>query len=165
MTATVCDVKVEASGKEWGNVLDQVFQGTSALLLDGKGRIAVPARHRDALTAGDDRQLTFTKSPAGCLWIFKRPAWEAFRTQLLALSMGHDAWRRLFLGSAVAVEIDSADRVLVPAELRDWAGLDKEVLLVGMGQRLELWNAQRQAALESELLASAMPEAVQKIGF
>ncbi len=153
------------SGKKWVNVSDQVFQGTSALLLDGKGRIAVPARHRDALTAGDDRQLTFTKSPAACLWIFKRLAWEAFRGQLLALTMGQDPWRRLFLGSAVTVEIDSADRVLVPAELRDWAALDKEVLLVGMGQRLELWNAQRQAAMEAELLASAMPDAVQKIVF
>lgn len=142
---------------------EQVFQGTSALLLDGKGRIVVPARHREALAAGPDRQLTFTKSPAGCLWVFQRPAWEAFRAQLMALPMKNDGWRRLFLGSAVAVEIDSADRVLVPSELRDWAGLDKEVLLIGMGRRLELWNAQRQADDEVKVRAGEMPEAVQDV--
>lgn len=163
MTAKVCSVKVEASGAKWFNVSDQVFQGTSPLLLDGKGRIAVPARHRDALTAGDDRQLTFTKSHAGCLWVFRRQAWEAFREQLMLLPMKNDGWRRLFLGSAVAVEIDNADRVLVPAELRGWAGLDKEVLLIGMGRRLELWNAQRQADDEVKVRAGEMPEAVQDV--
>ena len=144
---------------------DQVFQGTSALTLDGKGRMTVPARHRDTLAAGPDRQITFTKSPVGCLLVFQRPAWEAFRGQLVALPMQADGWRRLFLGSAVAVDIDSADRVLVPAELRAWAGLDKEVLLIGMGRRLEVWDAQRYAAHESQVLASAMPDIVQGFVF
>ena len=144
---------------------DSVFQGTSALTLDGKGRMTVPARHRDALTVGTDRQLTFTKSTVGCLLVFQRPAWEALRGQLLALPMQADGWRRIFLGSAVAVEIDSADRVLVPAELRAWAGLDKEVLLMGMGRRLELWDAQRYAAHEAQVLAGPVPDVVQGFVF
>jgi MraZ protein len=142
-------------------VSDSVFQGTSALMLDGKGRMTVPARHREALAGGTDRQLTFTKSSAGCLWLFQRPAWEDFRRLLLGLPMQADGWRRLFLGSAVDVEIDSADRALVPAELRAWAGLDKEVLLIGMGRRLELWDAQRYASHETQVLASTMPDVVQ----
>ncbi len=123
--------------------------------------MTVPARHREALTGGTDRQLTFTKSSAGCLWLFQRPAWEDFRRLLLGLPMQADGWRRLFLGSAVDVEIDSADRALVPAELRAWAGLDKEVLLIGMGRRLELWDAQRYSDHETQVLASTMPDVVQ----
>lgn len=154
-----------SGGGKWGNVSDSVFQGTSALTLDGKGRMTVPARHREALSAGADRQLTFTKSSAGCLWVFQGPAWEDFRRLLLGLPMQADGWRRLFLGSAVDVEIDSADRVLVPAELRAWAALDKDVLLIGMGRRLELWDARRHALHEQELLASEMPEVVQSFVF
>lgn len=127
--------------------------------------MTVPARHRDALTAEGDRQLTFTKSSAGCLWVFRRSGWEDFRGLLLGLPMQADGWRRLFLGSAVDVEIDSADRVLIPAELRAWAGLDKDVLLIGMGRRLELWDAQRHALHEAQLLASPMPEVVQSFVF
>jgi MraZ protein len=156
---------VEPCGKKWGNVSDQVFQGTSALTLDGKGRMAVPARHREALAASPDRTLTFTKSPVGCLLVFQASAWDDFRRLLLSLPMQADGWRRLFLGSAVAVEIDSADRVLVPAELRSWAGLDKDVLLMGMGRRLELWDAQRHARHEAEVLATPMPEVVQSFVF
>jgi MraZ protein len=146
-------------------VSDQVFQGTSALTLDGKGRMTVPARHREALGGGPDRALTFTKSNVGCLFVFQTPAWEDFRRLLLGLPMQADGWRRLFLGSAVAVEIDSADRVLVPAELRGWAGLDKDVLLIGMGRRLELWDAARHAEQEAGVLATPMPDVVQGFVF
>ena len=156
---------MEACGGKWENVSEAVFQGTAALTLDGKGRMTVPARHRDALSSGPDRTLTFTKSPVGCLLVFQTSAWEDFRRQLLALPMQADGWRRLFLGSAVAVDIDSADRVLVPAELRGWAGLDREVLLMGMGRRLELWDAQRYAAHEAQILAGPVPDVVQGFVF
>ena len=152
-------------GEKWGNVSDSVFQGTSALTLDGKGRMTVPARHRESIAGAPDRTLTFTKSQAGCLFVLQTPAWEDFRRQLMQLPMQADGWRRLFLGSAVAVELDSADRVLVPAELRVWAGLDKDVLLMGMGRRLELWDAQKYSRHEAEVLASPMPEIVQGFVF
>ncbi len=141
------------------------FQGTSALTLDTKGRLAVPARHRDALAGGTDRTLIFTKSNVNCLFVFQNEAWTDFRRLLLGLPMQADGWRRLFLGSAVAVEIDSADRALVPSELRAWAGLEREVLLVGMGRRLELWDAGRHAAEEARTLATPMPEVVQNFVF
>ncbi len=141
------------------------FQGTSALTLDTKGRMTVPARHRDALAGGADRTLIFTKSNVNCLFVFQNEAWTDFRRLLLGLPMQADGWRRLFLGSAVAVEIDSADRALVPSELRAWAGLEREVLLVGMGRRLELWDAGRHAAEEARTLATPMPEVVQNFVF
>lgn len=142
-----------------------VFQGTSALSLDGKGRISVPARHRDALSALAGNQLTLTQHPVGCLLVFPRPAWEGFRAQLMGLPMEADGWRRFFVGSAVDIEIDSAARVLVPPELRAMAGLDKDVLLLGMGQRLELWDATRYAAHQAQVMAGPMPDAIKSFVF
>lgn len=144
---------------------DLIFQGTSALTLDGKGRLTVPARHRDALAALSGQQLTLTQHPVGCLLVFPRPAWEGFRAQLLGLPMEADGWRRFFIGSAADVEIDSAARVLVPPELRDAAGLDKDVLLLGMGQRLELWDASKYAAHQAQVMAGPMPDAIKGFVF
>ena len=137
-----------------------VFQGGSALTLDGKGRITVPARHRDVLSALAQGQLTVTKHPSRCLLVFPRPAWEQFRDKLLTLPMSAEGWRRIFLGSAMDVEIDSGSRVLIAPELRSWAGLDRDVMMLGMGQRLELWDAGRYASHEAETLAAGMPDAL-----
>ena len=142
-----------------------VFQGTSALTLDGKGRMTVPTRHRDVLAALSGQEITLTQHPAGCLLVFPRPAWESFRAQLLRLPMEADGWRRFFLGSAVDVEVDSAARVLVPPELRTLAGLDKDVLLLGMGQRLELWDAAKYAAHQAQVMAGPMPDAIKGFVF
>ena len=127
--------------------------------------MAVPVRHRDALTALSDNQLTLTQHPVGCLLVFPRPNWESFRTQLLGLPMEADGWRRFFVGSAVDVEVDSAARLLVPPELRAMAGLDKDVLLLGMGQRLELWDASRYAAHQAQVMAAGMPDAIKSFVF
>jgi MraZ protein len=144
-------------------VSGSVFQGTSALALDGKGRVTVPARHREVLMAIADGKLTLTKHPEGCLFVFPRPAWEAFRDKLLALPMAADGWRRVFLGSAMDVEIDGSSRVLVSPELRAAAGLTKEVLLMGMGHRLELWDAQRYADHEAHVMAAGLPDALKDV--
>lgn len=142
-----------------------MFQGTSALALDGKGRINVPARHRELLMATTNGSLTLTKHPVGCLLVFPRPAWEQFRAKLLTLPMAADGWRRIFIGSAVDVEIDGAGRLLVSPELRAAAGLAKDVLLLGMGQRLELWDVARHAAHEAETMAGEMPDAIKDFVF
>lgn len=131
------------------------------MTLDGKGRVTVPSRHRDALMAAADGQITLTKSPAGCLFLFPRPAWEQFRDKLLTLPMSADGWRRVFLGSAMDVEIDSGSRVLVAPELRAFAGLTRDVMMIGMGSRLELWDRERHEAQEAAVLASEMPAAIQ----
>ena len=137
-----------------------VFQGSSALTLDVKGRITVPARHREVLSGTAGGELTGTKHPNRCLLVFPRPAWESFREKLLALPMGAEAWRRIFLGSAMDVEIDAGSRVLIAPELRAWAGLEREVMLLGMGQRLELWDAAKLAAHEDQVIEQGMPDAL-----
>jgi MraZ protein len=142
-----------------------VFQGASALALDAKGRLAVPARHRDVLQALCEGQLTLTKHPEGCLMVFPRPAWETFRDKVAALPMSASGWKRIFLGNAMDVEIDGASRFLVSPELRAAASLSKEVMLLGMGSHFELWDAQRYAAHEAEVMAQAMPDALQDFTF
>lgn len=142
-----------------------IFQGASALSLDAKGRLAVPVRHRDALQALCAGQLTLTKHPEGCLMVFPRPAWETFRDKVAALPMSAAGWKRIFLGNAMDVEVDSAARVLVSPELRAAAGLTKDVMLLGMGSHFELWDAQRYAAHEAEVMAQPMPDVLQDFTF
>ena len=134
-----------------------MFQGGAGLFLDGKGRMTVPARHRDVLKALAEDKLTITKHPKRCLFVFPRPSWEIFRAKL-TLPMSAEDWRRVFLGSAMDVEIDNASRVLIAPELREWAGLERDVLLVGMGSRFELWDKVRHDAHEATVLAAGMPD-------
>lgn len=133
--------------------------------MDAKGRLAVPVRHRDALQALCEGQLTITKNPDGCLMIFPRPAWEAFRDKIAALPMSAAGWKRIFLGNAQDVEIDSAARVLVAPELRVAACIQKDVMLLGMGSHFELWDAERYAAHEAAVMAGPMPQALQDFTF
>jgi MraZ protein len=142
-----------------------VFQGSSALSLDAKGRMTVPARHRDSLRALCQGQLTMTKHPEGCLLVFPRPAWETFREKVMALPMSAAGWKRVYLGSAVDVEFDSADRILIAPELRAAAGLEKDVLLMGMGSHFELWDVARHAAQEADVMAGTLPQALQDFTF
>lgn len=138
-----------------------VFQGASALALDAKGRLSVPTRHRDVLQALCAGQLTITKHPDGCLMVFPRPAWEQFRDRVATLPMSAAGWKRVFLGNAQDVEIDSAARVLVAPELRAAAGMTKDVMLMGMGSHFELWDSQAYAAHEAKVMESPMPDVLQ----
>ncbi len=142
-----------------------VFQGPAALTLDGKGRIAMPARHREVLAAMGVNQLTITKHPEGSLMIFPRPAWEVFREKVAALPMSASGWKRIFLGNAMDVEIDSSSRVLIAPELRAAAGLTRDVMLLGMGSHFELWDAARYAEHEAKVMEQPMPEALQDFSF
>ncbi|RDS99821.1 transcriptional regulator MraZ, partial [Burkholderia contaminans] len=119
-----------------------MFQGASALTLDAKGRMSVPARYREALQGQAEGRVTVTKHPDGCLLLFPRPEWEVFRAKIAALPMDAHWWRRIFLGNAMDVDLDSAGRILVSPELRMAAGLEKEVMLLGMGSHFELWDSQ-----------------------
>ncbi|QWD25235.1 division/cell wall cluster transcriptional repressor MraZ [Polynucleobacter paneuropaeus] len=142
-----------------------MFQGASALNLDAKGRMSVPAKHRDALLVQGEGRVTLTKHPDGCLLLFPRPEWETFRARVAQLPMDAHWWRRIFLGSAADVELDSAGRILVSPELRSAAGIEKEVMLLGMGSHLELWDAGSYAAKEQAAIAQGMPEALKQFNF
>lgn len=158
-------IKVGESAIRWGKVANVVFQGASALALDAKGRLTVPARHREVLQALCAGQLTLTKHPEGCLMVFPRPAWEQFRDRVAALPMSAAGWKRVFLGNAQDVEVDAAARVLVAPELRAAAALQKDVMLLGMGSHFELWDAQAYAAHEAAVMQSELPDALKDFSF
>jgi len=142
-----------------------VFQGSSQLTLDGKGRISVPSRHRDVLAAQCDGRLTLTRHPDGCLLVYPRPVWEARREAIAAMPYSWRGLQRLLLGSAADAEIDSAGRVLVPAELREAAGLERDVMLLGMATHFELWDVARLHEQEQKQLAQALPESTASFSF
>ncbi len=140
-----------------------VFRGGPVLTLDTKGRIVVPARHRDVLLAICQGKMIIAKNPDGCLSLFPLPVWETFEAELVNLSVEYDAWRRLYIGSATDVEIDSGSRVLIPPELRQWACLEKDVKFMGVGSNFELWDSARYDAREVAAIAAGRPEPVRNL--
>jgi MraZ protein len=142
-----------------------VFQGASALNLDAKGRMSVPTRHRDALLVQGEGRVTLTKHPDGCLLLFPRPEWEAFRARIAQLPMDAHWWRRIFLGNAVEIDLDSAGRILVTPELRNAANIEREIILLGMGSHLEVWDANTYASKEQAAIAQGMPDTLKQFTF
>lgn len=133
-----------------------VFRGVTQLVLDAKGRLVVPARHRDGLTPSGDGRLVLTADPSRCLLLYPLAAWEPIQARLMALSSFNDQLRglqRLLVGHADDVEIDAAGRILVPPALRRYATLDKHVVLVGQGQKFELWDESRWQAQTAQAIA------------
>lgn len=142
-----------------------MYQGKSAISLDAKGRISVPARHRDALLVQCEGRITLTRHPHGCLLFFPRPVWESHRQQIASWPMSARAWQRIFLGNASDVDMDANGRILIAPELREAAGLSRDLMLIGMGSHFELWDAGKLAENEAEAIASGMPEALQDFSF
>jgi MraZ protein len=142
-----------------------VFQGASALNLDAKGRMSVPAKHRDALLVQGEGRVTLTKHPDGCLLLFPRPEWEAFRARVAQLPMDAHWWRRIFLGNATELDLDGAGRILISPELRSAAGIQREVILLGMGSHLELWDAATYATKEQAAMMQGVPDALKQFTF
>ncbi len=140
-----------------------VFRGGPVLTLDGKGRLGVPTRWREVLMATVQGQMVVAKNPDGCLSLYPLPVWENFENSVLSLATENDAWRRFFIGSATEVELDSAARVLIPPELRAWAGLERDVKFMGVGSYFELWDSARHDAREAEALALGRPEALRNL--
>jgi MraZ protein len=132
------------------------FKGGPVLTLDQKGRITVPARYRDELMAAVNGQMMVSKTHVRCLTLFPRPVWDQFEAKLNALPASGDGLRRLYIGSATEAVIDGSSRVLLPPELRAWAGLEKDVMFMGMGNRFELWDKARYDAHESAVLEQNM---------
>jgi MraZ protein len=135
------------------------FRGGPVLTLDSKGRLTVPARWRDQLLEAVKGQLVLTKDPAGCLGLYPPPAWDQLEAVLVKLDANQDHWRRLYLGHAHDLEIDSASRVLIPPELRRWAGIKEgePVVFMGVGAYFELWNAARHDVQEAQGIARGKP--------
>ena len=142
-----------------------MFQGASSLALDTKGRLSVPTRYRDVLSATASGQLTITKHPHGCLMIFPRNEWEKFRDRISSLPPQAHWWKRIFLGNAMDADMDATGRLLVSPELRAAAGISKDALLLGMGGYFELWDAVTYAAQEAEQMKGEMPDVFKDFSF
>ena len=142
-----------------------VFQGSSAITLDAKGRVSIPTRYRDALTSQEQGRLTLTRHPDGCLLLYPRSVWEERREAIARFPMSARALQRLLLGNALDVDMDAAGRILVSPELRQAAGLTREVMLLGMGGHFELWDAAEWARREAEDLAKGMTDALEDFSF
>lgn len=148
---------------KWENLL--VFQGSSALTLDAKGRMSIPARYRDALQSDEQGCLTLTRHPDGCLMLYPRSTWETKRAQIAALPAVARPLQRLLLGSAQDVDMDSAGRILVAPELRDAAGLAREVMLLGLGSHFELWDREQWEARSLQDVSQLDPAILEQISF
>jgi len=132
-----------------------MFQGAAQLNLDSKGRLAIPARYRDVLLAHCAGNLVLTADLDGCLLLYPQPEWQPIRDKLNRLSSFNPksrALQRRLVGYATDEVMDGAGRVLIPPTLRSYAALDKHVMLIGQGNKFELWDeakwqAQQQVAL------------------
>lgn len=144
-----------------------MFFGETAINLDAKGRMAVPTRYRDSLqqVCGNSLVLTYSAFDSGCLWLYPEPEWERVRDEVMALSTfnpGHRSLQRRLVGSATQLEPDANGRLLLPQTLRQVAGLEKKVVLMGMGARFEIWNdnvlGQRRIEEELSMAEQASPQ-------
>lgn len=139
-----------------------MLRGVHTLALDAKGRIAVPSRYRALLQSMAEGALVTTiDTEARCLLIYPLSEWEVIQEKISALSSFNKAARRiqrLLVGHATDVEMDASGRVLVPPPLREYAGLDKKVVLLGQGNKFELWSEEQWAQTRDAYLDEAGDE-------
>ena len=110
--------------------------------LDAKGRLIVPAKFREIL----GEEFVVTKGMDGCLFVFANSEWEVFAEKLHDLPMINKEARqftRFFLAGADSVQTDKMGRILIPSNLRDYAGITRDAVLVGVGSRVEIWSKER----------------------
>lgn len=117
----------------------RMFIGEYSHTIDTKGRLIVPSKFREQL----GEEFVVTKGLDGCLFVYENSEWKSFEEKLRALPLTNANARkftRFFLAGASACEVDRQGRILIPAVLRDFAQLEKDVVLVGVGSRIEIWN-------------------------
>jgi MraZ protein len=123
-----------------------MFRGASKVTLDAKGRMAIPTRYRARLEERCDNQLVVTVDRDYCLLVYPLPEWEEIERRLVRLpTLNRQARRlqRLMVGYATEVELDGHGRILLSRELREFAGLERQAMLIGQGNRFELWDETR----------------------
>lgn len=160
---------VQGSGFFWGFRAEKsVFQGATELNLDAKGRLTIPTEHRDVLSVQAEGRLVITAHPHRCLLVYPRPAWEPIRAQIMSyssLDRQTSMVQRLLVGFAKDVEMDATGRVLVSPELRRYASLEKQVMLVGQGTHFELWPLEAWERQVEQIIAqgdSLLPPGMEK---
>jgi len=120
-----------------------MFRGVNTISLDGKGRLAIPTRYRDAIARACNGQLIVTVDRDHCLLLYPHPEWEEIERKVVKLpSFNKQAQKlkRLLIGHATECELDGSGRILLPPPLREFAGLNKDVVLIGQGNKFEIWD-------------------------
>ena len=142
-----------------------MFRGINSVTLDPKGRMGLPARHRETVMVVSEGRIVVTiDMRESCLLLYPLSAWEAVQAKLEGLSNINSQARllqRLLIGHAADLELDAAGRLLLPAMLRDYACLATKLVLVGQGNKIEIWSAdhwQQQLEYWREEGASAMSQ-------
>ena len=147
-----------------------MLRGVTNLNIDEKGRMAIPSRYRSFLADACDGHMVITVDKSKCLLVYPLPEWEKVERNLVALSSFNNQSRllqRLLIGHAADVEMDSSNRLLVPAPLRKYADITKPVVLAGQGNKFELWDEQKgnqgcEEWLNDEDFNQDLPEELQK---
>ena len=123
-----------------------MFRGATKVTLDAKGRLAIPSRYRERLLARSDGQVVVTVDRSFCLLIYPLSDWEEIERKLNRLPALNKQARRLqqfMVGYATDLELDGHGRILLPQALRDFAELGRQTMLIGQGNRFELWDEER----------------------
>jgi MraZ protein len=137
-----------------------MFQGETAITIDDKGRLAIPTSYRDLVARECGNRLVITYNPfePGSLYLYPQPVWEKVRDQVNALPRTRSVSRNLQLklvGAASFVEPDGSGRISIPASHRNAVGIDKKAVLLGMGDKFELWSEQAHHAQIRQTLTDA----------
>ena len=124
-----------------------MFQGETAITIDDKGRLAIPTAYRELVARECGNRLVVTYSPFddGCLYLYPHAVWEKLRDQVNALPRTQKKSRLLQLklvGAAALVEPDGNSRISIPPSQRNAVGIEKKAVLLGMGEKFELWSEQ-----------------------
>ena len=134
-----------------------MFRGATKVTLDEKGRMVMPTRYREQIVERAQGKLVVTVDRDRCLLIYPLPEWELIESKLMSLpTLQAQARRlqRLMVGRASDLELDGHGRILLPPELREFAGLERQGMLIGQGNRFELWNESRWSEQRDEWLKS-----------
>jgi MraZ protein len=149
-----------------------MLRGATKVTLDAKGRLAIPVRYRERLLTRAEGHLVATIDQDRCLLIYPLPDWEEIERKLTRLPALVQQARRLqglMLGHATELDMDSHGRILLTRELRSFAGLDRQAMLIGQGNKFELWDEERWNARREQWLADAandqagLPQELEKL--
>ncbi len=129
------------------------FRGINNIAVDAKGRMAMPARYRERLLESCGGRLVVTVDQDHCLLVYPLPEWEVIEEKLInlpSLNKQSRLLQRLLIGHATDLEMDGQGRILLPAMLREYAGLKKKAVLIGQGKKLEIWDEETWAQSQEE---------------
>jgi MraZ protein len=147
-----------------------MYRGSSFHTIDVKGRIIIPKRFRDAISHRDGNRLMVSRMDKS-LVVYALREWEKIESKILSLAEKNDnmrRFRRVFIGGAFECVWDKQDRILVPPTLREYAGLDKEIVLVGVLDHFEIWSRENwdkeNATMEKDMKKEEVRNEIAKLG-